>query len=257
MTSQQKLISFMTLLRREVSRTFAMWPQALLPPVVTSALYFIIFGHFMGARIGTINQFQYIQYLAPGVIMLWIINAAYNSVTGSLFVARFQRSIEEMLIAPLSNRMLLLGFVSGGIARGFVVGVLVTIVATLFTHITIVHPIITFLVVLLASSFFALCGFINGLFARTFDDIMVITTFVITPLTYLGGVFYSIAMLPPLWQKISLINPIIYIVDSFRYGILGVVDFNIVIALTVLLLCNLVLFAICMKLLQRGYGLRN
>lgn len=249
--------SFRTLLKREVARIFQLWLQTLLPPVITAALYFIIFGHFMGARIGKIAQFDYVQYLAPGVIMLWIINASYNSVTGSLFIARFQRSIEEILVAPITNRMLLAGFLSGGIVRGVLVGLLVTITATFFTHLTVVHLGATCLVVFLSSLLFSLVGFINGLFARTFDDIMVVTTFILTPLTYLGGVFYSINMLPPLWQKISYFNPIIYIVDSFRYGILGITDINVWTSLGILVVCNISLYILCRVLLNKGYGIRN
>lgn len=251
------LIVFRTILRREVWRIFSIWPQSLLPPLVTASLYFVIFGQLIGGRIGAINGFTYLQFLAPGVTMLWIINAAYNNATGSLFLARFQRSIEEMLVAPISNRTILLGFVSGGVVRGVLVGLLVTIVAAFFTHIQIKHPGAALLVVLLATLLFSLVGFINGLFAKTFDDIMIITTFVLTPLTYLGGIFYSIKMLPPFWQKVSYFNPIFYIIDVFRYGMLGISDTNIYLALIFLLVTNILLFTLAMVLLNRGVGIRH
>lgn len=251
-----KSIIFITILRREIQRIFHIWMQTLVPPMVTGSLYFIIFGHLMGDRIGKIHGFEYIQYLAPGVTMLWIINAAYNNVTSSVFLSRFQKSIEEMLVAPVSNFMLLLGFVSGGVVRALIVGFLIVLISSFFTQLTIIHPFDAVLVVILASTFFSLVGFVNGLYARTFDDISVVITFILMPLSYLGGVFYSVKMLSPTWQAVSHLNPVFYVIDLFRYSILGISDIDNYIALTFLFACNVALFCLCMLLLKKGVGIR-
>jgi ABC-2 type transport system permease protein len=250
-------ISFFTLFRKEVRRFLRIWSQTLLPPLITTTLYFLIFGAFMGNRIGSIEQVNYIHYIAPGLIMMAVINNAYANVSSSVYGMRFQRSIEELLICPMPNYLLLLGFVSGGIARGLIVGVAVTALSLLFTHLTIHSVIVLILIVPLTTLLFSLAGFTNALFARTFDDIAFIPTFILTPLIYLGGVFYSIQMLSPFWKTISLFNPILYIVNTFRYSIIGISDIPVGYALCFILICCIGLFIYNLYLLNRGQGLQT
>lgn len=250
-------VAFLTIIRSETHRIFRIWTQTLLPPVITTVLYFLIFGRLIGPRIGTLDGFSYIQFIAPGLIMMTTINNSYNHVVGSVFSSRFQRSIEALLMAPVPNIVLLLGFVTGGILRGTLVGIFITFIALCFTHLTIVHVGITILVFLLSSTLFALAGFSNALFARNFDEIMLVPTFILTPLTYLGGVFYSINMLPEWWKNLSFFNPILYIINGFRDGILGVSDVHIGTALIVMTTLVIVLFIGNLYLLHQGRGLRS
>ncbi len=251
------LIAFNTIVIKEVTRFTRIWMQTILPPTIGMALYFIIFGSLIGPRIGTMNGFDYIEYIAPGLIMMAIINNSYGNVVSSFFGAKFQKHIEEMLVAPIPNIVILMGFVVGGIARGVCVGVVVTLVALFFTKLSVHSWGVTIAVVLLTSIAFSLGGLINAIFAEKFDDIAIIPNFVLAPLIYLGGVFYSISMLPEFWQRISEFNPILYMVNAFRYGILGESDINIINAFTILFVFILILFSISLHLLNKGTGIKN
>ncbi len=250
-------IALKTLVWKEVVRIIRIWIQTVVPPAITMTLYFIIFGNLIGRRIGTMDGFDYMQFIAPGLIMMSVITNSYGNVVSSFFGAKFARHIEEMLVAPMSNATVIIGHIAGGVFRGLLVGVLVTIVALFFTKLEIAHPFITISIVILSSTVFALAGFINAVFAQKFDDISIVPTFVLTPLTYLGGVFYSISLLPEFWQKVSLANPIIYMVNAFRYGILGVSDINIAYAYVIVVLFMVGLFTVSLMLLNRGIGIRE
>jgi len=250
-------IGLKTLVRKEVVRIIRIWLQTIVPPAITMTLYFIIFGNLIGRRIGSMGGFDYMQYIAPGLIMMSVITNSYGNVVSSFFGAKFARHIEEMLVSPMSNATVIMGHVAGGVFRGLLVGVLVTIVALFFTKLEVQHPLITLSIVILSSTVFALAGFINAVFARKFDDISIVPTFVLTPLTYLGGVFYSISLLPEFWQKVSLANPIIYMVNAFRYGILGISDINITYAYLIVGLFVVGLFSVSLVLLNRGVGIRE
>jgi ABC-2 type transport system permease protein len=257
MTRHTYLVAFHTILVKEITRFMRIWVQTILPPAITMTLYFIIFGHLIGDRIGEMGGFRYIQYIAPGLIMMSVITNAYANVVSSFFGAKFQKHIEELLVAPIPNWIILSGYICGGVARGMMVGVVVTVVALGFTDLHMHSFAVTAAVVLLTAVLFSLGGLINGIFARSFDDISIIPTFVLTPLTYLGGVFYSISMLPPFWQQVSHVNPILYMVNAFRYGILGVSDIDIGLALLVLTLCCIALAVVSLVLLNRGTGIRS
>jgi ABC-2 type transport system permease protein len=246
-----------TIVRKEVLRVLRIWVQTIVPPAITMTLYFIIFGSLIGRRIGTMDGFDYMQYIAPGLIMMSVITNSYGNVVSSFFGAKFGRHVEEMLVSPMSNATIVIGHVAGGVLRGMLVGALVTAIALFFTDLRVEHPLITISIVLLSSVVFALAGFINAVFARKFDDISIIPTFVLTPLTYLGGVFYSIALLPEFWQKVSLANPILYMVNAFRYGILGRSDISIGAAYGILVLFSTLLFITCLMLMRRGVGIRE
>jgi ABC-2 type transport system permease protein len=251
------IIAVRTVIRKEVVRVLRIWIQTIVPPAITMTLYFIIFGNLIGRRIGTMDGFDYMQYIAPGLIMMSVITSSYGNVVSSFFGAKFTRYLEEMLIAPMSNAAIIIGHVAGGVLRGMLIGILVTCIALFFTELDIAHPIIMITIVLLSSIVFALAGFINAVFASKFDDISIIPTFVLTPLTYLGGVFYSISMLPEFWQNVSKANPILYMVNAFRYGVLGVSDISIGYAYTILIAFVVVLFSACMFLMGRGIGIRE
>ncbi|MDJ0916406.1 MAG: ABC transporter permease [Woeseiaceae bacterium] len=251
------LVAIRTLIHKEVSRVFRIWVQTIVPPAITMTLYFIIFGNLIGRRIGTMDGFDYMQYIAPGLIMMSVITNSYGNVVSSFFGAKFGRHIEEMLVSPMSNGAIIIGHVAGGVIRGLGVGLLVTVIALFFTRLEVAHPFIMLSMVVLSSTVFALAGFINALFAKKFDDISIIPTFVLTPLTYLGGVFYSISLLPEFWQGVSKANPILYMVNAFRYGVLGTSDINIVHAYAIVLLFVAILFTACLMLLNRGVGIRE
>lgn len=251
------LIAMKTIVRKEVIRVMRIWVQTIVPPAITMTLYFIIFGNLIGRRIGTMDGFDYMQYIAPGLIMMSVITNSYGNVVSSFFGAKFGRHVEEMLVAPMSNATIILGHVAGGVLRGLLVGLLVTIIALFFTRLEVQHLFVTISVVLLSSIVFSLMGFINAIFAKKFDDISIVPTFVLTPLTYLGGVFYSISLLPDFWQTVSLANPILYMVNAFRYGILGSSDISIGVAYAILILFVVVLFTACVQLLNRGIGIRE
>lgn len=251
------LVALRTIVRKEVVRVLRIWVQTLVPPAITMTLYFIIFGNLIGRRIGTMDGFDYMQYIAPGLIMMSVITSSYGNVVSSFFGAKFGRHVEEMLVSPMSNATIILGHVAGGVLRGMLIGALVTVIALFFTKLDVRYPLVTISIVLLSSIVFALAGFINAVFASKFDDISIIPTFVITPLTYLGGVFYSISLLPPFWQKVSLANPILYMVNAFRYGILGRSDIGIGTAYAILIAFVVILFITCLQLMRRGIGIRE
>lgn len=257
--SQQRanLVSLKTIARKEVRRFLRIWQQTLLPPAITMTLYLVIFGSLIGNRIGKMEGFNYIEFIVPGIIMIAVITNSYANVVSSFFSAKFQRHIEEILVSPTPDLVLLLGYLAGGIMRGLLVGAVVLGISLFFTDVRIHNIWITGSIVLLTATLFSLGGFINAIFARTFDDVAIVPTFVLTPLTYLGGVFYSIQLLPPFWQKVSLANPILYLVNAFRYGILGYSDINIVKAYAVALLFIVLLGGTALILLKRGTGLRS
>ncbi len=246
-----------TIMRKEVLRVIRIWIQTIVPPAITMTLYFIIFGNLIGRRIGSMEGYDYMQYIAPGLIMMSVITNSYGNVVSSFFGAKFGRHIEEMLVSPMSNAAIIVGHVAGGVIRGIFVGILVTAIALGFTRLEVQHPWIMISMVLLSSIVFALAGFINAVFARKFDDISIVPTFVLTPLTYLGGVFYSISLLPEFWQNVSRANPILYMVNAFRYGILGTSDISIGHAYLIVVVFVVVLFTASMMLLNRGIGIRE
>lgn len=256
MEYREQWIAFSTILRKEIKRFTRIWVQTLLPPVITMALYFVIFGKLIGGRIGDMGGFSYIQFVAPGLIMMAVLTNAYSNVVSSFFSAKFQRSVEEVLVSPTPNYVILLGYTMGGVARGLCVGILVTIMSMIFTDLHIHSWSITFAIVLLTSMLFSLAGFINAVYANTFDDVSIVPTFILTPLTYFGGVFYSISLLPEFWQHVSRLNPILHMVNAFRYGILGVSDINIVNAIVGLTVGVVILFIISLHLLKTGKRLR-
>ena len=250
-------IGLKTIVTKEILRVLRIWVQTIVPPAITMTLYFIIFGNLIGRRIGTMEGFDYMQYIAPGLIMMSVITNSYGNVVSSFFGAKFGRHIEEMIVSPMSNATIIIGHVAGGVIRGLLVGAMVTAVALFFTRLQVEHPLITISMVFLTSVVFALAGFINAIFARKFDDISIVPTFVLTPLTYLGGVFYSISLLPEFWQHVSRGNPILYMVNAFRYGILGVSDISISTAYIIVSLFVVGLFTACLLLLNRGVGIRE
>lgn len=256
MTFSQKMIALKTIMVKEYLRFIRIWIQTILPPVISVCLYFIIFGQLIGSQINDIDGFRYIDFIVPGLILMSVITNSYANVVSSFFSAKFHRSVEEMLVSPLPNYIILMGFVSGGVARGVIVGVTVTLVSTFFSDFQIHSYSVTIAVFVLTSILFSLAGFINAAYARSFDDITIIPTFVLTPLTYLGGVFYSISMLPEFWQNLSLINPILYMINAFRYGILGVTDIDLNIAFIIIIAFIAVLYYFCLRLLKLGVGLK-
>ncbi len=256
MEYREQWIAFTTLLRKEIKRFTRIWVQTLLPPAITMALYFVIFGKLIGSRIGEMGGFDYIQFVVPGLIMMAVLTNSYSNVTSSFFSAKFQRSIEEVLVSPTPNYIILLGYCLGGVARGLAVGFFVTCLALFFTDFEIHSWFITVAIVVLTAMLFALAGFINAVYANTFDDIAIVPTFVLTPLTYLGGVFFSIDLLAEFWQGVARLNPILYMVNAFRYGMLGISDVNIPMAFGGLVVCVIVLFMVGLHLLKSGKRLR-
>ncbi len=257
MNPQQYFIAFSTIIRKEINRFTRIWAQTLLPPAITMTLYFVIFGNLIGSRIGEMGGFSYMQFIVPGLIMMSVITNSYSNVVSSFYGARFQRSIEELLVSPTPNWLILSGFVLGGVARGLTVGLIVTVLSLFFTDLQLHNLWITILVVFMTSVLFAIGGFFNAMFARSFDDISIVPTFILTPLTYLGGVFYSISLLPDFWQGVSMLNPILYMVNTFRYGILGVSDIDVVYALSAVAVFIVALFSLALNLLNKGKGIRS
>ncbi|MDX2369258.1 MAG: ABC transporter permease [Colwellia sp.] len=250
-------IALKSILTKEIQRFLRIWVQTLVPPAITISLYFVIFGSLIGSRIGKMGGFDYMSFIVPGLIMMTVITNSYSNVASSFFSAKWQRNIEEMLVAPVPNWVIVAGYVGGGMARGILVGLIVTLVSLLFVDIQIHNVWVIIATVSLTSATFSLGGLINAIFANSFDDISIIPTFVLTPLTYLGGVFYSISLLPEFWQGVSQINPIVYMVNAFRYGFLGISDVNIVTAFLVIGFFIATLFTIAMVLISKGIGLRS
>jgi len=251
------IVALNTVLHKEVVRFLRIWSQTLLPPAITMTLYFIIFGKLIGSQLRDIEGFSYMQYIVPGLTMMSIMTSAYANTSSSFFGAKFSRSIEEMLVSSMPSYIILLGYVLGGALRGILVGLIVISISFLFTHIHIQHWGIVISMAVLSSMLFALGGLINAIFAKKFDDVSFIPTFVLTPLTYLGGIFYSIKQLPPAWQTVSQFNPIFNIVDSFRFGMLGISDMNIYVGLSLVIGFFIILFVVSLYLLEKGIGLRS
>jgi ABC-2 type transport system permease protein len=249
--------AFRTILTKEILRFSRIWIQTVLPPMVTTALYFVIFGQLIGSRLGEMDGHPYVDFIFPGLILMSVISNSYANVVSSFYNAKFQRHVEELLISPVANWVILAGYVAGGVARGLVVGTAVTLVAMAFTDVRVHSIPITFTVFLLTSVLFATAGFVNAVFANSFDDISVVPTFVLTPLTYLGGVFYSVHLLPEFWQRVSLANPVLYMINAFRYGLLGVSDIPLGTALLLIAGFIAVLVAFALWLLRRGIGLKT
>jgi ABC-2 type transport system permease protein len=250
-------VGYKTIVRKEVTRILRIWGQTVVPPAITMSLYFIIFGEVIGRRIGEISGFTFMQFIVPGLVIMSVITNSYGNMVSSFFGAKFGKHIEELLISPLPNWILLLGYVTGALVRGFMVGTIVLLVSLLFTRIEVQYPWVMLSVIVLTAIVFALAGMINAIYAQKFDDIAIIPTFVLTPLSYLGGVFYSIDLLPEFWQKVSAFNPILYMVNGFRYGMLGISDVSLLQTYVVIFVAGLMLFTWCMVLLHRGTGLRS
>lgn len=250
-------IALKTLVRKEVYRFIRIWPQTLLPPAISTALYFLIFGKLIGGRIGTVQGASYMDYIVPGVILMSVISHSYANVVSSFFSTKFQHNIEELLVAPVPNWVILLGYVSGGIIRGLMVGLVVALISLLFAKITLFNWLIAVSIAVLTATVFALAGFINAVLAESFDDISIIPNFVLTPLSYLGGVFYSVDMLPPIWQTLSLGNPILYMINAFRYGLIGVSDVDIQLAYLMTGGFIVTLSLVSLFLLHKGIGIKN
>ncbi|HDH10289.1 MAG TPA: ABC transporter permease [Deltaproteobacteria bacterium] len=257
MKTKETLISLYTLADREIKRTLRIWLQTLIPPVITMSLYLIIFGEFIGSQIREIDGFSYMEFIVPGLIMMAVITNSYSNVVSSFYSAKFMKSIEELFVSPTPSWVIVAGYTIGGVTRGILVGLLVTIGSLFFSTFHIYNIFIVFLFVLLTSIVFSLAGMINGILAESFDDISIIPTFILTPLTYLGGVFYSISLLPDFWQKLSKLNPILYMVNGFRYGFLGITDINIFFGLIMLVIFALVLFCVNLYLIKNGVGIKT
>jgi len=257
MNHKQNFTAFKTIFIKEVLRFLRIWVQTLIPPAITMTLYFVIFGNLIGKAIGEMDGFKYIEYIIPGLIMMSVITNSYSNVVAAFFSAKFQGHVEELIISPVPNHVILLGYIGGGMARGLAVGLIVTIVSLFFSDLNIKHPVITLAIVIMTSMLFSIAGFINAVFARNFDDISIVPTFVLTPLTYLGGVFYSINLLSDFWQNVSLINPVLYMVNGFRYGILGVSDISPVASFSLVFVFTTILYLFAYNLLKKGVGIRN
>lgn len=250
-------VGFKTIVIRELNRIIRIWGQTIVPPAITATLYFVIFGSLIGQRIGDMGGYTYIQYIAPGLIMMSVITNSYGNVVASFFGAKFGKHIEELLVSPLPNWLIVAGYMVGGIMRGLIVGAAVTVITLIFTDLHIHSLGVVFTAVVLSSIVFALAGMINAVFAKNFDQISFIPTFVLTPLTYLGGVFYTITLLPEWAQRISYANPILYMVNAFRHGFLGVSDVDVRLAYAIMIGAALVLYGSCVWLLNKGVGTRE
>lgn len=257
MISNLSWIALKSIWIKEVTRFLRIWIQTLVPPVITTSLYFIIFGNLIGNRIGEMNGFSYIQFIVPGLIMMSVITSAYSNVTSSFFSAKFQRNIEELLVAPVTPNIIILGYLGGGVCRSIIIGILVTIISMIFVPLHVHSWLIIVLTVLMTAILFSLAGLLNAVYAKTFDDISIVPTFVLAPLTYLGGVFYSLSLLPVFWQWVSKLNPIVYMINGFRYGFLGVSDVPLVMTLITLLVFIVGLYGIVWRLIKNGVGLRS
>jgi ABC-2 type transport system permease protein len=257
MQKSSNWVALTTLWIKECTRFLRIWVQTLVPPAITMTLYFVIFGSLIGERIGEMGGFSYMEFIVPGLIMMSVITNSYSNVSSSFFSAKFQRNVEELLVSPVPTWAIILGFVGGGVARACLIGIIVTCVSMFFVDVHIHNIGVIVITLVLTSVLFATAGLVNGIFAKTFDDISIVPTFVLTPLTYLGGVFYSLTLLPEFWQWVSKANPIVYMVNGFRYGFLGVSDVNVVISLSLLVAFNVALFSLAYVLLERGTGIRS
>ena len=257
MSATPNLVALRTVARREVARILRIWAQTLVPPAITMTLYFLIFGNLIGSRIGTMDGISYMDFIVPGLVMMSVIQNAYGNISSSFFGAKFGRHVEELLVSPMPNWVILGGYVAGGVRRGVMVGAIVLCIAMLFTRVQIPHPLVTLATVLLGATIFSLAGFVNAVYAKKFDDIAIVPTFILTPLTYLGGVFYSVTLLPAWAETASRLNPIFYMVNAFRYGLLGTSDVPVGIAFGLMAFFVVALGALGLWLLKRGVGLRS
>ena len=257
LAANPNLVALYTIARREVMRIVRIWGQTLVPPAITMTLYFLIFGSLIGRRIGDMGGYDYMDFIVPGLVMMSIIQNSYGNISSSFFGAKFGRHVEELLVSPMPNWVILGGYVAGAVLRGLMVGVIVLLIAMLFTHVRLPHPWVTLSTVLLGAVIFSLAGFVNAVYARKFDDVAIVPTFILTPLTYLGGVFYSVKLLPPWAQAMTHANPIFYMVNAFRYGLLGTSDVSLGIAYALMLGFVVVLGAFALWLLHKGIGLRS
>lgn len=256
-TRQRNWIALGTIVRREVQRILRIWGQTLVPPAITMTLYFLIFGRLIGSRVGDMGGYSYMQFIVPGLVMMSVIQNSYGNISSSFFGAKFGRHVEELLVSPMPNWVILWGYVSGAVLRGVMVGAIVLIIAMFFTPVRIPHPFVTLTTVLLGAIIFSLAGFVNAVYAKKFDDVAIVPTFILTPLTYLGGVFYSVKLLPGWAEAATHANPIFYMVNAFRYGLLGSSDVPIWVAYALMLGFVAVLSALALWLLRRGVGLRS
>ena len=256
-TGHANLVALGTIVRREVNRILRIWGQTLVPPAITMTLYFLIFGGLIGSRIGDMGGYSYMQFIVPGLVMMSVIQNSYGNISSSFFGAKFGRHVEELLVSPMPNWVILWGYVAGAVLRGLLVGVIVLAIAMLFTTVRIPHPLVTVTSVLLGATIFSLAGFVNAVFAKKFDDVAIVPTFILTPLTYLGGVFYSITLLPGWAQTLTHANPIFYMVNAFRYGLLGSSDVPLWVSYALMLGFVTVLTTLSLWLLKRGVGLRS
>jgi ABC-2 type transport system permease protein len=257
MDLKHQYVAFSTIVRREITRFMRIWMQTIVPPAVTTTLYFLIFGKLIGPRIGDIHGVTYMQYIVPGLIMMAIITNSYANVVASFYGSKFQKNLDEMLVSPMPDYIIVLGYTVGGVARGLCVGAVVTAVGLFFVDLSVAHWGVMLSVTLLTSMLFSFAGLVNAIFANSFDDINIVPTFVLTPLTYLGGIFYSVDMLPEFWRDVSFINPILYMVNGFRYGILGLSDMSLAVAYAIIIGFTLAMFLLCLYLLKRGSGIRH
>lgn len=255
--NQLYFIAFKSILSKEINRFTRIWIQTLVPPAITMTLYFLIFGNLVGSRIGEMGGVSYMEFIAPGLIMMSVITNSYSNVASSFYSAKFQRNLEELMVAPVPHYVLIAGYVGGGVARGLCVGLIVTLVAMFFVDISLHHAGLVVMTVFLTSVLFSLGGLINAVFAKSFDDISIIPTFVLTPLTYLGGVFYSLSLLPPFWQGVSALNPVVYMINVFRYGFLGFADISVPLSIAIMIGFCVALWTLAYCLVSRGIGLRS
>ncbi len=254
---QRNRIALMTIVRREVARIMRIWGQTLVPPAITMTLYFLIFGGLIGSRVGEMGGYSYMQFIVPGLVMMSVIQNSYGNISSSFFGAKFGRHVEELLVSPMPNWVILWGYVAGAVLRGLMVGVIVLIIAMFFTPVRIPHPLVTLATVLLGATIFSLAGFINAVYAKKFDDVAIVPTFILTPLTYLGGVFYSVKLLPGWAETATHANPIFYMVNAFRYGLLGTSDVPLPVAFGLMIAFVVGLTGLALWLLRRGVGMRS
>ncbi len=257
MSFSEQWVALMTILSKEIRRFMRIWVQTLLPPVITMSLYFVVFGALIGSRIGQMDGFDYMSFVVPGLIMMSVITNSYSNVVSSFYSTKFQNSVEELLVSPMPSYVILLGFVFGGVARGLLIGLIVSLVSLFFIDLSMHSVGVTIAIVFLTSMLFSIAGFINAVYANSFDDISIVPIFVLTPLTYLGGVFYSISLLSDFWQSVSMLNPVLYMVNAFRYGFLGTSDINISVAFGGIIVFMIVLFTYAWYLLEKGKRLRS
>ncbi|MFC1668813.1 ABC transporter permease [Spirochaetota bacterium] len=252
-----KYIGLYTIIKKEATRIRRIWAQTLFPSVITMTLYFVIFGNLIGSRIGKMAGFNYVTFIVPGLIMMSVITNSFSNVVSSFFSAKFQHSIEEVLISPIPDSFIIIGYISGGVIRGIIISILVTGVSLFFSDLKFYNIAIVISVIVLTAILFSLAGFLNALFAKRYDDVSIFPTFILSPLTYLGGVFYSIDLLPPIWRTVSKFNPILYMINAFRYGYLGFSDIDIVFAISFIIIFIVILFSLSLYLMRKGYGLKQ